>query len=175
VHLRGKYVSIFAISAIVVGCVMLLIAGIVIVKGDSSNAAKDSGRGVFVPYGTEYTPPPDATSDTKKVPGYKTGGSQDDPFASGYGDTSTHRVTVTVRGDGPLLLSYQYRGRAKKIANANRTFSNSASIDGPYPLAQVFLQVMSPSTFTTCTITVDGSRRVSYTAKGVGHFAVCTA
>lgn len=99
-----------------------------------------------------------------------------DPFASRAGDTRMHSVTITITADGAAYAGYRYRdGKRSDVRIVDRRFSITRSVRGPLPIVQIGVQVMSNSTWATCSIAIDGTTTNSQTVRGVNHVGVCTS
>ncbi|MCW2749074.1 MAG: hypothetical protein JWR83_184 [Aeromicrobium sp.] len=179
VHLSSKRVRLVAIAATSLGCVMLLVAGFMIWNGNSSNSTNGVDGNALAPYqgntnDFENLRPTQAPASGVSLPGFTTGASAGDPFANSVGDSSIHRVTISVTSDGAIYVGYRYRNGKKGVKVANGSFSDSRTLHGPLPLAQVGVQVIGNGTYAICSVTIDGAKVVTYTAKGAGHVVVCT-
>ena len=99
------------------------------------------------------------------------------PFATGYGDSRLHTVTLSVSGDGALSIGYRFRdGKSGDSKVVNRSFSTTRSVHGPLPVAQIGVQVLSNASYATCSITIDGTTTTSHKSRiGPGHVVVCTS
>lgn len=103
------------------------------------------------------------------------GKSGSDPFASSSGgDTRLHTVTVSIKADGAAYVGYRYRdGRSSNAKVVGRAYSFTRTVRGPLPVAQIGVQVMSTSTYATCSIAIDGTTTVVQTAHGRNNIVVC--
>jgi hypothetical protein len=95
-----------------------------------------------------------------------------------YG-AGTHTVTITVTANSTLsAVGYAFRNgkNGKKTAgSAGKSFSLTEQVEGGSPLAIVGGQVSFYGTQATCTITVDGTKRITKTVQGAYHVVVCLA
>lgn len=179
-HLTRKQVRTAALAATILGGVLVLIAGFMIWHGNSSDSA---GPGRAPAASSELqtdtkdlknlrpTQRPDGNG---SLPGFETSTGTDNPFANSAGDTSMHKVTITVTSDGAVYFGYIYRNGGKGLKVADRTFTTSARMHGPLPMARVAVRVIGNATYATCAVFIDGVKIESYTAKGSGHIGVCT-
>ena len=81
-----------------------------------------------------------------------------DPFATGYGANVKHKVTVTVKADGPAGVAVRFRHGKRTVRGFQGTFSVTRTLKSRFPTAQVAFQIFKGSSRGTCTITVDGVR-----------------
>lgn len=134
-----------------------------------------SGPSTAVPGGVSKIPGLSASEAALLASGK--GISTDKPFASGFGDTRLHKVTVSVTGDGALNIGYRFRdGKDADSRVVTRSFSYTRSVHGPLPVVQIGVQVLYNATYATCSITIDGTTTVTRrSATGPGHIAVCTS
>ncbi|MCW2800154.1 MAG: hypothetical protein JWQ70_1626 [Aeromicrobium sp.] len=173
-RLPRKRVDRIALAAVAVGLVILLVAGFTIWHGNSSDSSAKSPQDIFVPYETN-TQDLQGTRPTQGSTGTPSTTKSSDPFTSDANDHKMHHVVVSVVSDGEIFVGYRYRGGRKATKVTTRSYSNTATVHGPQPLAQVGAQLKGSATYATCTITLDGKQVAKSTTKGAGSVVVCTA
>lgn len=182
-QVKNRRVDAAALGAIIVGCIMLAIAGIVYLKGDSSDSTnpfehpnssarqkyQTDTKGLGIPRPTQR-PATDGS-----LPGFQQPTGTRDPFAKAIGDSSIHKVTISVTSDGAVYVGYRYRSGGTGLKVMDQTFSRTQNERGPLPVVELAVRVIGNSTYATCTVTIDGTKVVSQTAKGGGHITICLA
>lgn len=180
-RVKIKRVDAAALGAVIVGCVMLAIAGVFYLKGDSSDSknpfehpgSSASGKYQSDSEGIQNPKPTQRPNGNGSLPGFQQPGVSKDPFAKAIGDSSMHKVTITFTSDGPMYLGYRYRSGKTGVRVANHSFSSTKNERGPLPVVELAVRVIGTSTYAKCSITIDGTEVESQTAKGSGHITVC--
>jgi hypothetical protein len=90
-------------------------------------------------------------------------------FDTEFGDRGSHEVTVTIRGSAHYLVNW--RDKESKIGVGNVT--QSRTIEGGFPLAQVAMQAVRGNS--TCTITIDGDVKDTQSTTAETPIAYCEA
>jgi hypothetical protein len=81
-----------------------------------------------------------------------------DPFAFSYGSRARHEVTVRVTSDGPARVGINFRKGRDQLKNFSGSYSVTRTITSRFPVVQVAMQVVPPSSAGSCTVTIDGVR-----------------
>lgn len=97
-----------------------------------------------------------------------------DPLKNAGTGTTVHHVVITLTSDGPMKYVYRTQHGDTPVRVANRQTSKTYNLRGPRAVAQAFVQVSNGSTYATCTITVDGVRASTSTARQLYEVVVCT-
>ena len=83
-------------------------------------------------------------------------------------------MTITLTADGPMKYVYRTKDGTTAPRTANRQTSMSYELRGPRAVAQAFVQQIGSSTYATCSITVDGERVSTETARKTYQIVACT-
>ena len=98
----------------------------------------------------------------------------EDPFATASGDDTLHKVVLTFTADGGMYAGWRYRSKTGSgVQVADKSLVLSKTVRGGLPVAQMGVQVLGTSTYASCTISVDGVKVSTQTARGVNHVVVC--
>jgi len=166
-----------ALLAIVVG-LALMVFGALGSKGSLPGTLKPPPP---VPVVTGALAPIDPTKGIGKSTGEKTEGekelenlpaAKDDVFASEYGDRGKHEVTVTISANGRSAYLISWRG-GKSEKGITASLSRTRTIVGGSPTVQVLGQAAAPASRITCSITVDGVKKVNQVASGTWSVVSC--
>lgn len=97
-----------------------------------------------------------------------------DPLQNAGTGKTIHKVTITLTADGPMKYVYRTKDGTTAPRTANRQTSMSYELRGPRAVAQAFVQQIGSSTYATCSITVDGERVSTETARKTYQIVACT-
>jgi hypothetical protein len=166
-----------ALLAIVVGLVVVVFAALGS-KGSLPGTLKPAPP---IPVATGPIAPIDPNAGVSKNVGKKTDGDKalrsmpgfsKDPFATEYGERGKHEVTVTITTNGGSAYLLTWRGGKSERGSA-KGLTRTRTIYGGLPVVQVIGQAISPASRITCTITVDGVKKVTQTTTGTWSVVTC--
>jgi len=161
-----------ALLAIVVGLALVVFAALGS-KGSLPGTLKAPPE---IPVAKEAIPPLDNHTgvqprkpgkDQAAVPGITA-----DIFGTEYGDRGVHKVTVTIKGNGPAGYTIKWRdGKSEQGTTAGLT--RERTIKGGFPLTQVAVQGIGASQV-TCTVEIDGAEKSTKTTERKFAIQFCT-
>lgn len=97
-----------------------------------------------------------------------------DPLRLAGTGTTVHNVNITLTSDGPMKFVYRTQNGDTAPRVADRHTSINYKLRGPRAVAQAFVQVLQGSSYATCTITIDGERVSTATARSTYQVVACT-
>ncbi|AXT85583.1 hypothetical protein C6I20_10515 [Aeromicrobium sp. A1-2] len=178
-HLPTDRVNRVALAAMVLGAAIIVGTLLTMWLGGSDESSAPAGTGSS----SAFRPLPDALEvepidpdETDGLAGTGLGAKigSDDPFATESGDNTLHKVVLTFTADGGMYAGWRYRGKSGSgVKVADRSLVLTKTVRGGLPVAQMGVQVLGTSTYATCTISVDGVKVSTQTARGVNHVVVC--
>ncbi|WP_332663760.1 hypothetical protein [Aeromicrobium sp.] len=94
---------------------------------------------------------------------------------TGPDDGLEHVVTVSVSADAAGSdIGYLLRDGTEVVKRgAPAAFSVSKTLSGPRPLAAIAVKVRGAATRATCTVSIDGVKQRTYTARGTNELVMC--
>ena len=162
-----------AMLAIVAGLVAISVA-LVSTIGSSADPSGPTDQGKAIKPVPPLDPDDVDAEDRKEEPDPLA--KQDDPFATGFGALTKHKVTVRITSRGPAKMGVRYRddkGKMERLVNGS--FETTRKFRGKFPLVQVAAQVLSAGGSVRCEIVIDGSRMVTRSRDGLYRVVVCAA
>ena len=162
-----------ALLAIVVGLALVVFAALGS-KGSLPGTLKPPppipvAKGTIPPLDTRtgVQPGKPGPKDPADVPGITA-----DIFGTEYGERGVHKVTVTIKGNGPAGYSIKWRdGKSEQGTTAGLT--RERTIKGGFPLTQVAVQGIGASVV-TCTVEIDGAEKSTKTTERKFAIQFCT-
>ncbi len=97
-----------------------------------------------------------------------------DPLKLAGTGTVVHDVTITLTSDGPMKYVYRTQHGDTAVRVANRQTSVNYKLRGPRAVAQAYVQQLDGASYATCSISIDGERVSTATAKETYQVVVCT-